>query len=87
MKNRERKPSESFSSTKSSDYSTNDKVNIEVSNAVEQKTKVVVTGDSLLNGIHEQRLSKNHNVKVNCFPSGTGQTILENPDKPVTEQT
>lgn len=77
MKNRERKPSESFSRTKSSEDSRNDKGNIEASNAVDHKTKFAVTGGSLRNGIHEKRLSRSYNVKVNNFPGGTSQTILE----------
>ena len=80
MKNRERKQSESFSRIKSSEDSRNDKVNIEVSNAVEYKTKFAVTRHSLRNEIHEKGLSKSHNVKMNNFPVGTSQTILENLD-------
>ena len=30
----------------------------------QQKKKVVITGDSMLNGLHEKGLSMNHNVKV-----------------------
>lgn len=55
-------------------------MNIEASNAVKHKPKVVVTGDCLLNQVHEKGLSKNHNVKVNNFAGGTSQVILENLD-------
>ena len=30
----------------------------------QQKKKVVITGDSMLNGLHEKGLSMNHKVKV-----------------------
>ena len=42
---------------------------------------MVITGDSVLNGIHEKGMSKNHRVKVNNFPGGTSATILENKDQ------
>ena len=47
----------------------------------EQKKRVVITGDSMLNGIHEKGLSKNHTVKINNFPGGTSETVLENIDE------
>ena len=48
---------------------------------IEQKKRVVITGDSMLNGIHEKGMSKNYRVKVNNFPGGTSATILENIDQ------
>ena len=36
-----------------------------------KKRKIIIVGDSLLNGIHEKGLSKNHSVKVNNIPGGT----------------
>ena len=39
-----------------------------------------MSGESLLNGIHEKGLPKNHNWKVNNFPGGTSTTVLENLD-------
>ena len=45
---------------------------------IEQKKRVAVTGDSMLNGIHEKGMSKNYRVKVNNFPGGTSATILKN---------
>ena len=50
---------------------------------VEQKKRVVITGDSMLNGIHEKGMSNNYRVKVNNFPGGTSTTILENIDQSV----
>ena len=48
---------------------------------IEQKKRVVITGDSMLNGIHEKGKSKNYRVKVNNFPGGTNATILDNIDQ------
>ena len=45
-----------------------------------EKKKVVVTGDLLLNGINERGLSKPHKVNVQNFPGGTSETILEELD-------
>ena len=42
-----------------------------------QKRKVIIVGDSLLNGNHEKGLSKNHSVKVNSIPGGTSDAILD----------
>ena len=47
----------------------------------EQKKRVVITGDSMLNGIHEKGLSKSHTVKINNFSGGTSETVLENIDE------
>ena len=47
----------------------------------EQKKRVVITGDSMLNGIHEKGLSKNHTVKINNFSGGTSETVLQNIDE------
>ena len=57
--------------------------NLDADNEInsEHKRKVVITGDSLLNGLHEKGLSRNHRVKVNNFPGGTSETILENIDE------
>ena len=48
---------------------------------IEQKKRVVITGDSMLNGIPEKGMSKNHRVEVNNFPSGTSTMIMENIDQ------
>ena len=42
-----------------------------------KKTKIIIAGDSLLNGINEKGLSKNHSIKVNNIPGGTSDTILD----------
>ena len=57
--------------------------NLDTDNEInpEHKRKVVITGDSLLNGLHEKGLCRNHRVKVNNFPGGTSETILENIDE------
>ena len=34
---------------------------------IEWKKRVIITGDSVLNGIHEKRISKNHRVTVSNF--------------------
>ena len=44
----------------------------------EQKKTVVITGDSILNGIYEKGMSKNHSVTVNNFLDGPSATILKN---------
>ena len=45
-----------------------------------EKKNIIIVGDSLLNGIHEKGLSKNHSVKVNNVPGGTSDTILKKLD-------
>ena len=42
-----------------------------------KKKKVVVTGDSLLYGIREKGLSRNHQVIVKIFSGGTSEKVLE----------
>ena len=42
-----------------------------------KKKKVAVTGDSLLNGISEKGLLKDHQGTVKNFPSGTTEKVLE----------
>ena len=42
-----------------------------------KKIKIIIVGDSLLNGINEKGLSKNHSVKVNNIPGGTSDVILD----------
>ena len=50
------------------------------------KRKVVVTGDSVLNGINERGLSKHQNVKIQNFPGGTTETILDKVETLVAEK-
>ena len=48
---------------------------IKVKNIV--KSKVIVVGNSLLNGINERGLSKDFNVNVNNISGGTSETVLD----------
>ena len=66
----------SFYGNESSEESIMDK-----DKTIEQKKKVDITGDSMLNGMHEKVMSKNYIVKVNNIPGGTSATILENIDQ------
>ena len=50
------------------------------------KPKVVITGDSLLNGINERGLSKDHRVKIQNYSGGTSETILGEIDKLVSNK-
>ena len=43
----------------------------------QEKVKIVVTGNSMLNGVNEKGLSKSHNVKVKNYP---GEDILDKTD-------
>ena len=45
-----------------------------------KKRKIIIVGDSLLNGIHEKVLSKNHSVKGNNIPGGKTDAILDKLD-------
>ena len=45
-----------------------------------KKRKIIIVGDSLLNGINEKGLSKNHSVKVNNISGGTSDVILDKLD-------
>ena len=58
-----------------------DESNMDKDKTIEQKKNVVITGDSMLNGIPEKGMSKNHRVEVNNFPSGTSTMIMENIDQ------
>ena len=60
--------------------STHDKTSSQGNGEKNKKKTVVVTGDSLLNGINEPGLSKPHKVNVQNFPGGTSETILEELD-------
>ena len=42
-----------------------------------KKRKVIVTGDSLLNGISEKWLSGNHQVTFKNFTGGTSENVLK----------
>ena len=45
-----------------------------------RKKKIVLTGDSIVNGISEKGLCVNHKVKIVNFPGGTSEKILEKLD-------
>ena len=51
-----------------------------------RKKKIVLTGDSMVNGISEKGLSVNHKVKIVNFPGGTSEKILEKLDDIIKEQ-
>ena len=73
---------ETFSSNKSIiNNESSDESSFKKDKTKEQKKRVVITGDSMLNGIHEKGLSKNHTVKINNFSGGTSETVLENIDE------
>ena len=48
--------------------------------------KIVLTGDSMVNGISEKGLSVNHKVKIVNFPGGTSEKILEKLDVIIKEK-
>ena len=66
----------SFYTNESSDES-----NMDRDKTIKQKKRMVIKGDSMLNGMHKKVMSKNHSVKVSNFPGGTSATILENIDQ------
>ena len=63
-----------------SSKSTHDETSSQGNGERNDKKKVIVTGDSLLNGINERGLCKPHKVNVQNFPGGTSETILEELD-------
>ena len=60
--------------------STHNKVSSQGNGESNDRKKVVVTGDSLLNGINERGLSRPHKVNIQNFPGGASETILEELD-------
>ena len=71
---------QSNDSEESSDDSKMIKNSCDGTNEQFEKKNIIIVGDSLLNGIHEKGLSKNHSVKVNNVPGGTSDTILKKLD-------
>ena len=63
-----------------------DKTHTQGNNGNNSKRKVVVTGDSMLNGFNERGLSKHQNVKIQNFPGGTSETILDKVETLVGEK-
>ena len=51
-----------------------------------KKIKVFVTGNSLLNGISEKGLSRNHQATVKNFPGGTSEKALEKMENIVADK-
>lgn len=47
---------------------------------ISEEKKLIIIGDSMLNGLHEKGLSKNYLTNVNSFPHDTSETALENID-------
>ena len=75
---------ETFNGDKSFyDNEFSDESNMDKDKTIEQKKRVVITGDSTLNGIHDKGLSKNYRVKVNNFPRGISAMILGNIDQSI----
>ena len=56
--------------------------NIKNSNSEEkqEKVKIVVTGNSMLNGVNGKGLSKSRNVKGENYPGATSEDILDETD-------
>ena len=46
----------------------------------QEKKKIVVTGDSMLNAVIQKGLSKSYNVKVKNYPGATSEDILDKID-------
>ena len=81
MKNNKYNLNETFNSDKSFyNNKSSDKSNMDKDKTIEQKKRVAITGDFMVNGTHEKGMCKNHRIKVNSFPGDTSATILENID-------
>ena len=68
-----------FNNKRKSSYTNQD-------SAKEKREKIVITADSMLKGIHERGLSKQQQVKIQNFPGGTSETILDVVDTLVTDK-
>ena len=68
---------QSNDSEESSDDSKMIKSSCNGANEQYKKRKIIIVGDSLMNGINEKGLSKSHSVKVNNIPCGTSDVILD----------
>ena len=66
--------------------SSNSKQKIETQTEPLSMKKIVLTGDSMVNGISEKGLSVNHKVKIVNFPGGTSKKILEKLDVIIKEK-
>ena len=73
---------ETFNGDKSFyDNKPSDESNMDKHETIELKERVVITGDSMLNGIHEKGMTQSYRVKVNNFPGGVSATTLKNIDQ------
>ena len=69
-----------------SSLSSNSKPKIETQTEPLIKKEIVLTEDSMVNGISEKGLSVNHKVKIVNFPGGTSEKILEKLDVIIKEK-
>ena len=68
MKNNKCNLNETFNGDKSFyDSESSDKSNMDKNQTIEQNKRVVITGDSMLHGIHEKGMGKYYRVNVNNF--------------------
>ena len=67
--------------------SSNSKQKIETQTEPLSMKKIVLTRDSMVNGISEKGLSVNQKVKFVNFPGGTSEKILEKLDVTIKEKT
>ena len=51
-----------------------------------KKKKIVLTGDTMVNGISEKGLNVNQKINIVNFPGGTSKKILEKLDEIINEQ-
>ena len=77
--NSDSKNNDDFNNKRKSSYTYQD-------SAKEKWKKIDITGDSMLNGIHECGLSKQQQAKMQNFPGGTSETILDEVDTLVADK-
>ena len=73
------KKNDDFNNKRKSSYTNQD-------SAKEKWKEIVITGDSMLNGIHESGISKQQQVKIQRFLGGTSGNILDVVDTLVTDK-
>ena len=66
--------------------SSNSKQKVETQTEPSSKKKIVLTGDSVVNGISEKGLSVNHKVKILNFLGGISEKILDKLDVIIKEK-
>ena len=77
--NSDSKNNDDFNNKRKSSYTNQD-------SAKEKWKKIILTGDSMLSGIHERGLSKQQQVQIPNFPRGTIKTILDEVDRLVADK-